>query len=200
MQKTYFLDGSVVVASIMYTKNKHFGETYVSMKERHIVSELLRKLFFTEGLNITILDTMNSEYFEILDGIIIMNSLNKCSLQDIKDAYKESILIPEVFDIMWDDSLIFNYLLDIKEDNKNLNFEPAKIEEIIDCILDNSTHFYESIACELSKEEYEYLKRKVEIKSCKNCNSYCSGRSKGYVCDGWSNDELVGRAKVKKLY
>lgn len=198
MQGTCFLDKSVVVASIMYTKNKHFGQMYVSPKECLVISERLRNLLFIEGLDVVILDTMNRDYFEIMGGAIVINSKNKHNLQDIKDTYMTDVSVAEVMNIIWNDSLIFNYLSDIKDDNKKLDFELAKLDEIVNRILDNPKLFYENIALELSREEYEYLKRKVEIKSCKNCTSYCSGGSKGYLCGSWSNDELIGRSKVKK--
>lgn len=201
MQETCFLDESVIVATILNTKNKHhFLEKYVTVKECNIISSLLMKLFVDSGLDVCISNEIDRDSFEILDGIIIINLKKGINLNDIKNKYIGCIPSVEVMNIIWDDSLIYSYLCDIRCDNKKLSFEPSKLDEIVDRILDDPKMFYENIARELSEEEYEYLKRKVEIKSCKNCTSFCSNDKKRYICESWSNDELIGRAKVKKYY
>ena len=45
MKGTLFLDTSFVIASIMYTKNKHYQEDFVTLKEVNVVRNILQQRF-----------------------------------------------------------------------------------------------------------------------------------------------------------
>lgn len=70
------------------------------------------------------------------------------------------------------------------------------LEEIIDKILDNPSLFYEKVAYELSQEEYNFIKSKID-KNCSNCTHKCENYQG--TCCNWDNKELVGKIKVMRL-
>jgi len=84
--------------------------------------------------------------------------------------------------------------------NQKKDFIPKELTMIIDKIIDNPKVFYENISKELSSEEYNFLKREIEIKNCRSCrNESCRVESSEKPVDyghAWINNEMVGRQKV----
>lgn len=196
---TCMLEKSFVIASIMCSKNKHLGETFVTTREGNIIQNKLIKEFNKKDMSVCITDKIDTRYFKVNDDVIVMNEDNGIDLQFIKDRYTEYISSLEIAKVLWDDIFIFNCVNEIKENN-HLQFEPCGITEIIDKILKNPDVFYEKIAKELSKEEYKYLKEKIEDRNCKNCKNMTCNREAYqkimYNCDAWENDRMIGKIKI----
>lgn len=178
-----YLDTSFVIASIMYTKNKHYSEDFVTLKEVNVIRNILQQRFNKEKLNIIITDEFDFSYFKYIDGVILKND----TLASIVNRYQGYCYSIECLKILWDDNFIFEIL-----ENMRNGFESKSLEIIINKVLDNPSLFYKKVAYELSKEEYEFIKSKIE-KSCSNCLNNCSEST---LCGNWQNDELVGKKKV----
>ncbi len=179
-----YLDTSFVIASIMYTKNKHYQEEFATLKEVNVVKNILQQRFNKEKLNIIINDEVDFTYFKYIDGVILKNDV---PLSGIVNRYKGHCYSIECLKNLWDDNFIFEIL-----ENMRNGFESKSLEIIISKVLDNPSLFYKKVAHELSKEEYDFIKSKIE-KSCSNCLNNCSEST---LCGNWQNDELVGKKKV----
>ena len=179
-----YLEMSFVIASIMYAKNKHYQEEFVTFKEANIVRNILQQRFNNENLDIIITDELDFSYFRYIDGVILKKDI---TLTSIVNRYQGCCPSIDLSIILWDDNFIFEILENIRN-----GFESKSLEEIINKILDNPSLFYKKVARELSAEEYNFIKSKIE-KKCSNCINGCGEKT---VCSDWQNDELVGRKKV----
>lgn len=95
--------------------------------------------------------------------------------------------------ILWNDNLIFQIIENIKLGDELVSFK--SLEKILNKIIANPELFYYKIAQELSLEEYNYIKSKINNKSCINCINEClEDELKG--CFRWNNPILVGKSKV----
>ena len=72
---------------------------------------------------------------------------------------------------------------------------------------------YFKIATLLTPEERDFIRQRLENKSCTNCtNASCKvpnaekigidefGQSQGHNCLSWNNPEYIGKSRVLKLY
>ncbi len=193
MQRFFYLDTSSIIASIMNTKNKHYQENFVTLKEINITKSLLQKKFNEKGLKIIITDEVDSHFFKLIDGIFIKN--DDVTLYNLTNRYQGLCYSIECFMILWNDDLIFEILEKIKY---NVFEEATSLEIIINKILKDQKVFYENVAHELSQEEYEYIKRKIEKKDCTNCSNNCEDNLE--KCSRWDNPELIGRTKVLRTH
>lgn len=198
---TFFLNRSHVVATIMKTKDKHYDEQFVTIRECNLIISLLKEKFNEEKVNVVILDHIDKYHFKIINGRIVPNDKNNISVEDIKKTYWCNDSTNKIANIIWDDSLIHNYLNEISTKKEKIEFEGSDLEKIITKVLNNPNEFYEKVAKELSVEEYRFIVNHLSInRSCGNCTKLCSGGPCDEACLQWKNDELVGKAKVLKKY
>lgn len=193
MTGTFYLDTSFIIASIMNTKNKHYQEKFVTLKEVNITKNILRKKFNEKGLNIIIIDDIDYRFFEYVDGIFVKNK--DVTMYDLINRYQGHCYSNECFIILWNDDLIFQIIENIKLGDESVNSK--SLEEILNKIINNPELFYCKIAKELSLEEYNYIKSKIRNKNCVNCINEClDDELKG--CFRWNNPTLVGKCKILK--
>ncbi len=192
------MDEGFVVATIMSTKEKHFGETFVTFRELNIIQSILQDEFNSKKLNVSINDNIDRDYFEVLDGVIVLNDERCISFSKVVGKYIASCPSIDILNIVWNDEFIYKNISKMKRDEySGLPYIPAELDEIIEKILDNPNDFYEKVAQELSSKEYGFINERLKEKAtCANCRSNCSGGPNDYKCNRWSNDVLVGRAKV----
>ena len=191
MTGTFYLDTSFIIASVMNTKNKHQQENFVTLKEINITKNILRKKFKEKGVNISITDDIDYNFFDYIDGIFVKNK--DVTLYDLINRYQGHCYSNECFMILWNDNLIFQIIENIKLGDESVNSK--SLEKILNKIIANPELFYYKIAQELSLEEYNYIKSKINNKSCINCINEClDDELKG--CFRWNNPILVGKSKV----
>lgn len=194
MKKNFYIETSFVMASIMRTKEKHYQESFVTLKEINVTKKILQSKFNEDELGIIITDNIDFKYFKSIDGVIYVKN-DDVTLNHLIDRYLGCCYSNECLLILWDDNFIHEIIENIKMGNDYINH--ASLEGILNKILDNPTIFYKKIAQELSLEEYEFLKRKIENKSCLNCSNYCNEKNKN-ICFDWDNPTLVGKIKILK--
>ena len=124
-----------------------------------------------------------------------VNTLNEGIILKLKDEYNLRYLENIV---LKNDELNYIYqnevcLLELGIDKK---IKQIDILEVIEKVVE-SKMFFENIALNLSKEEYEMIANIIKNKNCFNCQSECK---KDTICDKWKNDEMVGKSKLLKKY
>lgn len=127
MPKTFFLEKSYIVASILNFKNKYLNEDFVTFEELNYISNQIQKQINEQKLNAVILDNIDSDYFEI-SNVIIANRSKDISLESLIARY-QGYLDLNLLLIIWNDERIFNYLSE---------FMSMKIEEMTKKFNDNN--------------------------------------------------------------
>lgn len=194
MAGTFYLDTSFIIASILNTKNKHYQENFVTLKEVSVAKSILRKKFNAKAINIIITDDIDYHFFDYVDGIFVKNK--DVTLHDLVNRYQGHCYSNECFMILWNDDIIFEMLEKIKY---NVYDEEKPLEQILNKIINNPELFYCKIAQELSLEEYEYIKSKISNKNCINCINECLDDELN-GCFRWNNPILVGKCKIIKKF
>lgn len=80
-----FLETTYVVASLFSIKSRYLNENFVTKPELGYVKTLLQREYNNRNLNAIIIDGIDSEYFEDLGDIIILNKNNNVSLFTIEN-------------------------------------------------------------------------------------------------------------------
>lgn len=195
------LEQSLVIASIISTKNNHYGENFATFEEVNTLLGLLQKKL--NRYDVLITSAVNEDYFVIYDGVYILKNITVKELLDRYMGYFPVNML-EIYKIIFDDDFIFENIQRIRCYDRMDSYREKEIEDILNkvlsdsLILNNSSYFFKRIAKELSKDEYKHLTKLICNKSCDNCmNDECSIRGiKGISCGSWTNDELVGKKKI----
>lgn len=200
--KMFFIDTSFILASIMNTKQKHYLECFATFAEVNALRQAMQQEFNKRGLNACITDEVNPDHFDVYDGVYVKK--RGLTIEGLEYWYRSHCPSIAISLVLWDDEFISQYIQGLRQPRvQKLPFEPMQLDAILNKILDNPTRFYEKIAGELSKEEYDFIEKLIQDKSCLNCaNSCCDGtivefgKTQNGLCSNWHNDELVGRRKI----
>lgn len=111
-------------------------------------------------MNISITDDIDYNFFDYIDGIFVKNK--DMTLYDLINRYQGHCYSNECFIILWNDDLIFQIVENIKLGDEAVNSK--SLEEILNKIIANPESFYYKITQELSLEEYDYIKSKINNK------------------------------------
>ena len=97
--------------------------------------------------------------------------------------------------------------------NSHSEVNTNDIEELIKIFLDYPNQFFESVAKNLPRDEWNIIKEQIQNRCCDNCqNMSCnveyaekigldeSGKAQGHSCLGWTNDEMIGQAIFVSQY
>ena len=187
MESIIFMNTSFIINSIMKTKIKNYQENFVTLNELILVKGALQEKFKQKNLRVQIADKI-SNLFRFDNNVYIMQE--GLTIEEIEKKYQDYCFTNEIFKILWDDDYIYETLENAKKDG---HFIPKSLDDILNKIIKNPKKFYEQVAQELSLEEYEYIKSKLDYKSCKNCIYDCMSSKE---CSKWKNDELIGRSKI----
>lgn len=112
---TYFMEKSYVIATILKTKNLHFKENFVTSNEGNLITKLLQKEYNNRNLNVCITSTIDFDYFEVSDELIIPNKKRNIALQDIEQRYTGYVPNIDILLILWDEKFILENLKKLKQ-------------------------------------------------------------------------------------
>lgn len=104
--RTFFMEKSYIVAAILCTKDKKFRKGFVTIEEANCISALVQKEFNRKNLNVCIIDNIDKDYFEIIDGVIIINSHKNLDLNSIQQRYQGYVPNLNILLTLWDDTFI----------------------------------------------------------------------------------------------
>lgn len=196
-----WLEKSFVIASIIGTKNNHYGESFATFEEVNTLQGLLQKKL--NRYDVLITDAVSEDYFAIYDGVYVLKNITVKGLLDRYMGYFPVNMLG-IYKIIFDDDFIFENIQRIRCNDRMGPYKEKELEDILNkvlsdpLVLNNPSYFFERVAKELSAEEYRHLARLISDRSCDNClNNECSIRGiKGINCGSWTNDELVGKKKI----
>ena len=196
-----WLEKSFVIASIIGTKNNHYGESFATFEEVNTLQGLLQKKL--NRYDVLITDAVSEDYFAIYDGVYVLKNITVKGLLDRYMGYFPVNMLG-IYKIIFDDDFIFENIQRTRCTDKMGSYKEKEMEDILNkvlsdpLILNNPSYFFERVAKKLSAEEYRHLARLISDRSCDNCLSdECGIRGvKGINCGSWTNDELVGKKKI----
>jgi len=109
--KTLFMEKSYVLASIFLTKHLHFREEFVTLEECNVISNALQQEFNKKDLDAIITDTIDNEYYKIVDDVIFINKKNGFDLESLMHRYQGYLLSrTRVVMTLWDDNFMLQQL------------------------------------------------------------------------------------------
>lgn len=195
MSKIYIGKGSILTGIVM-TKQKRHYEPQVTEEELNFVIQAILELASKMGLQINVSNNVSSQLYDF-DG----ESYSKkedVTYERLLERYKGSFNFHSL--PIWDCEYIFSQLKKLKSLKINsVEYTPARIDVILEKILDRPEEFYQKVAAELSPEEYYFLESLIQSKKCSNCSKQdCDKRENDVACHNWHNSELVGKAKLMK--
>lgn len=106
--ETFFMEKSFVIAAILKTKNNHFLSEFVTVKEVDYIAKVLQNIFVHRGIDVCVIDEINSKHFTLYGDIYILNE--GITLSILEEFYKCSCPTVEILRTLWDDDLIYNSL------------------------------------------------------------------------------------------
>ena len=118
MNGTFFMESSFVIASIISIKIKYFQEYYVTFQEINVIKEKLHKVYRDNNIGVVITDSIDKSCFD-LGEVIVFNKKNDIDLYDIEYRYKSYYPSKDIYNVLWDEELILNYVVELKERNLN---------------------------------------------------------------------------------
>lgn len=206
--KKYIVEKSYILASLICTKEKYFKERYVTLTECNQLTNSLRKRFEEIGVDVLIVDEIDSSFFNKISDLVILN--RDIELDDIRSRYLEKLPL-ELISIIWDDEFIYQNVYQERiieevpqhdaslKDFQSNNISLTSLDKLIEKIVENPGLFYEKVAHELSESEYDYIMRLITNKTCNNCkNDTCKivvCASNIGPCSEWLNDEMIGKRR-----
>lgn len=104
--RTFFMEKSYIVAAILCTKEKNFRKRFVTIEEANCIGDLVQREFNRKNLNVCIIDNIDKDYFEIIDGVIVINSHNNFDLNSIQQRYQGYVPNLNILLTLWDDIFI----------------------------------------------------------------------------------------------
>lgn len=108
MANKIFLEKSYILVSILNVKKKYFSQDFVTIKELNYISSKFQEKLNKQNYNVSILDKVDSEYFDGYD-LIKVNESNGLSLESII-GYYYGYLDLSILYLIWDEEVILNYL------------------------------------------------------------------------------------------
>ena len=117
--KTGFIEGSILLSSILEVKSKYFDECFVKNEEFLFVRERLHKMMNSLSMCYIINDRIDNIYYEIRDGIFLCNRKNSVTLNDVIEHFNMYINDYNLEQIIYDEEFIYNSLLYLKEEQLN---------------------------------------------------------------------------------
>lgn len=111
MAKTFFIEKDYVVATIMYFKEKHFGEKFVTLKELNYVTSEMQKVFNKKGINACITSSIGCDHFNTAGSVI----LKKVTIFFIEKFYKAYAPL-DILKVVWDHKFIAEKLYELKKE------------------------------------------------------------------------------------
>ena len=110
---TYFMEKSYVVAAILCIKNRKLKKEFVTIEEVNTISNLLQTKYNNKNLDVCITDTIDDEYFEVINDIIVINNKNGFTQQSIEQRYQGYITNIDILLTLWDEEFITESLKSI---------------------------------------------------------------------------------------
>ena len=110
---TFFLENGYVVASIMVSKYKLFGEAFVTWKELNYIINELQKEYNEKDINVCIITSIDEGYFDV-GGAREVITLKDRSINDVEHRYKLFVNV-NISKILWDDNFISKKLMEFKK-------------------------------------------------------------------------------------
>lgn len=163
--KIIYVDKSYIVATILNVNNKYKRKRYVTFEELNYVTNELQKKFNENNCNAIILNSINSEYFDISEVIQAQRKGIGVAIEDIIFRFKGHLDF-NILTLIWDEKNILNYLDKLYKMNvmavpgptiiAKENFE-ATSEEGIEKINSNAKDFVNN---NLSKQKVKTRKNK----------------------------------------
>lgn len=115
MNNIFYMEDSFVIASIMYTKNLHFLEKFVTYKELNYIRNKLQNRFNIKNENVLIINNIDRNYF-VTDEVILLNKENDIDMNRLVTRYQEYCYSINVLLLLWDDDFIYNELVNLKKE------------------------------------------------------------------------------------